>query len=274
MDHNRQQPPASTAASPSGSPPPSAAPGAEGLCSGMLPAIAAALAAALLTWAILHLVYPLFHLPEELSHVEMSDPPEVVQRQVAAIKFAERQNGALALGLFGLTLGFSLAAAESLALGRVWRAPLRGFEGGLIGGVTGCAAGWLGLVIEQQLRGYPSFSPMTKTILLQSAALGVLALGVGAAWAVPHRRRAALGNAVLGCVLGAVLAALVYPVAVGLLFPKVDTEMLIPYDTRNRLAWLVTVAGSIALVTAGLRNKSTPIASATSESEEAAEHQD
>jgi hypothetical protein len=89
-------------------------------------------------------------------------------------------------------------------------------------------------------------------MIVQGAMLGVMGLGLGLAMSLALSRPRPLVTCVTGCLLGGVLAALVFPPIVGFFLPGANTEDLVPDEGTGRLLWVGLVAGLIGMTVTGL----------------------
>ena len=55
----------------------------------------------LIAWVVLQTNFPVFKIPEELSNVQPTSPPEEQEKLNIAVKLAERNNTMLAMGIIG-----------------------------------------------------------------------------------------------------------------------------------------------------------------------------
>ena len=222
---------------------------------GVLFGTIAAFLGGLLTWAILMAILPVFAMPEELANLEPPQPPEKVAAQELAMATANGQNAILALAILALVLSVSLALVEawrrSALVSAVWRCP----SSGAIAAVFGAGAGLLGAVVFASLKDTSGLSPLAKTIAVQGAMLGFFGLGIGISVAFPYARLRLLLQCAGGGVLGGLLAALIYPIAVGYLLPEAQTERVLPKDGTILLILISFVTVLITLVLTGLGKK-------------------
>ena len=98
----------------------------------------------------------------------------------------------------------------------------------------------------------PKVSPLVKVMIVQGAGLGVLGLGIGLAMALPLFPPRPLATCVTGGLLGGLLAALVFPLAIGFLLPNANTEELMPEAAVGRLLWIGLFAGFLGITLTGL----------------------
>jgi hypothetical protein len=215
---------------------------------GLLVALLAGLAA----WGVLQVTLPVFRIPDELALLPTPAPIEKLLELDAAMGVASRQNAAYALGIAGALMGVFLAAAESVSRGRVLTSIPKGLFAGLLAGLAGVAAGWLGSPTRDALMPVTDWSPMAKTIVLQMVVLGLVALGVGLGISLPYARFRLLVHCLLGAVLAAALAAIIYPPVMGYLRPIADTELVVPGSRGGLLPWLLLFTGLTGLVLTGL----------------------
>jgi hypothetical protein len=219
----------------------------KALVMGPLAALLIALAAGVVSWAILKAILPVFQLPENLRNVAGNVSAELLQEARQATESVSNKNAALTLAVAASVLGLALTVGELL----LRRSPLRAVWGGLLAAIVagglGIGAAIFGVAIMRSLE---VENPLTKTMALQCAMLGVAGLGVGIAISLPILRPRLLVNCMVGGVLGGVLAGLVFPMAVSLLH-KVNTEGLIPEGTGLPV-WILLAYGLIGLTVAGL----------------------
>jgi hypothetical protein len=96
---------------------------------------------------------------------------------------------------------------------------------------------------------------MATSIIMQAAGWTLAGLGIGLGSTLPTWRCRTIAMATAGGALGGLLGALVYPMAVGMLFPQFKTDMVVPPEGANRIAWLLTTAGFMGLLMGGLGRK-------------------
>ena len=180
-----------------------------------------------------------------------------------AEKVVERKKTAGAYGLLGLVLGLSLGLIGGLAVG----SPRSGFMGAAIGAAIGAAAGagisWVVVPLffqyqDAELGGLVGLFITHAGIFAGVGAAAGLALGIGL------DDRPALGRALLGGILGALVATFVLETASSLLFPLMRTYQPVPAEQLPRLlahlcvAICTSLAAGLATGTT-LRQKPTPL---------------
>lgn len=69
---------------------------------------------------------------------------------------------------------------------------------------------------------------MAQTIVRQMAMLGILGVAIGVGTVVSLGRARLLIRSVVGCVLGGLLVAIIYPPLIGFLVHNVKTEVVLP----------------------------------------------
>jgi hypothetical protein len=139
-------------------------------------------------------------------------------------------------------------------LRRSWLAPLAAATLAAAGGILG---GFLGCLMYEYVRHHVGQAELTHTIFAQLL-LGVpLGLGLGLGLGLATRTAYGVATSALGGAAGAVLAAIVYPVAVSILIPDASTDALIPEERTNLALWLALLSSFIGLAIplAGRRRK-------------------
>ena len=74
----------------------------------------------------------------------------------------------------------------------------------------------------------------------------------------------------MGCALGGIFAAVIYPTLMGVLLPIEQTELIMPNSGTSRIIWLLVTLGMMGLVVTGLGKKKEK-AAAVAESSDAGE---
>jgi hypothetical protein len=220
----------------------------------------AAILAGMLSWGILETCFPVFDAT--VTQIELSpssSPKEVKAMEDAdeAVRRARRHNTILAMAVFGFFAGTLFASSEAYSR-RNWKwIPVFGAVGGLFGAAGGGVAAIVGLQMFNGLHRVTDLSPMAQTMVRQSAMLGILGLGVGMGAVISYRKLLLLLNSALGCVLGGLLVAIVYPPLIGFLVHNVRTEVVMPASGFFGLVWLTMTTGAMAWVVTGLGKQKT-----------------
>lgn len=224
---------------------------------GALRGCIAAFLGGLLTWGILQTTFPVFEIPEELMDLPYPVPPDKEVELARATEVVNRGHAILAVAILGAAFGCFLSTVESCSRGMcrsaLWKGPL----GGVVGGLSGAGAGWLGFFLMASLKYETALSPLAKTITAQSAMLALLGIGIGVGVAIAYGGCRLLLNCTLGGVFGGVFAAIVYPTCVAYLIPIVQTELAVPTHPTTQLIWIAatTLLIGFALTGIGKRKK-------------------
>jgi hypothetical protein len=167
----------------------------------------------------------------------------------AAREIVEKKKAAFSFGLLGLTLGLGLGLIGGLASGSIRKGLACAILGGLVGTSAGAVLSW-GLV--------PIFfrhlDPEQGLLVLFLTHAGIFAgIGVtsGLALGVGMKDRSALGRAVFGGLLGALVGTFAFEAANSLLFPLIRTFEPVATEPVPRLDTQLCVAIGIGLI-AGL----------------------
>jgi hypothetical protein len=205
---------------------------------------AVAIAAGTCTGAILHVGYPFLRGPTDAPPI--NHDPAAHAPMHATLRRVEYQNAAGVYGLFGATLSAALAFTEGAA-----RKSARYAAVGIASGITfGGGMGIAGGLIAQWVAFLPTpgFDEMAKTILMRGPSWAIAGMGIGVGFTLPSRCWRTIAAGTAGILLGGVISALVYGPAVGLLFPRVQTELVVPPASADRITWLVVTAGMMGFV--------------------------
>jgi hypothetical protein len=212
--------------------------------------------AGFLAWSILQAILPVFTMPEALANLEPPVPPDKAIAQDLAMATANRQNATLALAILGFILSAGLAIMEAWRRGTLFSALWRCPSSGAIAAVFGAGAGLLGGLVFAAFKSSTSLSPLAKTVATQCAMLGLFGMGIGVSVALPYARLRLLLQCAIGGLSGGLLAALVYPTAVGYLLPRAQTDRLLPKDETNLLILIALAVVLIALALTGVKQRS------------------
>ncbi|HEV3003709.1 MAG TPA: hypothetical protein VGX78_04580 [Pirellulales bacterium] len=217
--------------------------------------LAAALAAGTCIGAILHFGHPFFRgptVPPPINHDPVAGGHTPMH---ATLRRVEYQNAAAVYGLFGAAVSAALALAEGTARKSAVYAGAGMASGIVFGGGLGIVGGLVAQCIAFQPT--PGLDEMAKTILMRGPSWAVAGMGIGLGFTLPSRcwRTIAMGTGNL--VLGGLLSALVFGPAVAVVLPRVQTELVVPPASADRVAWLVATAGLMGLL-AGRRGRQHP----------------
>ena len=210
--------------------------------------------AALLVWGVLEVMPPVFELSERLRELSGNAPGEQQKEKKDASLAASNKNTALSLVMLTSTLGLFMTVAEVKLRHQRLRAIWGGLLAILIAGVF--AVG--GAVLGSMLAVSPALpeDPLIRTIVVQSAMLGLAGLGVGAGVAfaatLPVLRQRLLATCCVGGLLGGLLAGLIFPFASSILLPSARTEVLMPDPGVSRLLWLALLSCMSVLIVTGM----------------------
>jgi hypothetical protein len=222
--------------SPPAEPPPSAV--ALSPWTGLILALIAGAA----VWGVIQGVHPVFTVPEEF-HSAMGAGEAAFARTQRAQDRVDQQHAMLYGGSLGLLIGLALGLREA-TLRRSWLPPVFAAP---LGGLGGTLGGFLGCLVYEYVRRDVGQAELVHTIAGQLL-LGV-SLGLGVGLGLGLSTRTAIGTiyAALGGLAAAILAGVLYPVAVSILLPAASTDALVPVERETQLFWLAVTSGSIGL---------------------------
>ncbi len=230
---------------------------------GSLCIVGAGLLAGLIAWGIGELTFGLYRWDDandviKVYRTELSNLGPYAKNEFIAAKMveararAESRNTAIALGTLGAVLGLALGAAGGLIAG-ARRSGVRGAVIGLVlGGGSGFLVPFLAVPLYYKYNSPPSglTVPLAEYagLLLPVGAAAGLALGVGLG-----RRGAAL-TGLLGALLGAGVAVVVYEMVASLEYPNdqepppipghLDARLLIHLGLALFVTWFAAMAVS------------------------------
>lgn len=175
----------------------------------------------------------------------------------------ERKKAAADYGLLGLLLGLSLGLIGGLAIGSL----RSGFMGAVIGSAIGAAAGaGMSWVVVPLFFRYqtPESSGLLSLFITHAGIFIAVGAAAGLALGIGLDDRPALGRALFGGILGALVATFVFETASSLAFPLMRTYQPVPGEQLPRLLahMCVAICTSLAAgLAAGtpLREKPTPL---------------
>lgn len=200
-----------------------------------------ALCVSLVCWSILNSTYSHSSFASEEAQKSL----EVTEQQTRELQASRLKSDMIAFGLFGTLLG-GLCGAVCSATGTAAHRGLAGVLGLVLGLVAGVAGAWLGHFHDANM----AFGgePMTYWFVRWIALL--LPIGLVAGIAAQAASRFSGADGVVGGVLGASLAAVIYCLASGSLTPIEGHAEIFPAHSTNRLlAYSVAsicIAGLIA----------------------------
>jgi hypothetical protein len=171
-----------------------------------------------------------------------------------AEQVVERTKAAEDYGLLGLLLGVSLGLVGGLAAG----SPRSGLFGSVIGGVIGAASGavmsWV--IVPWFFRNDdPEFGGMLPLFITHAGIFTGVGAAAGLALGLGVNEREALGRALLGGILGSLVATFVFETSNSLIFPLLPTHQPVPGEQLPRfmahlcVAICTTLAAGLAVGT-------------------------
>jgi hypothetical protein len=137
------------------------------------------------------------------------------------------------IGGLGLLMGALMSVGEAAKKRFPQGAVVRALSGAVLAALSGGLGGLLGSLLMIQLVPDQDISPMARTILAHSVMLGMLGIGVGLAIGLivgVGAPKIITSSAGAGLVAG-VLAAVLFPIVIGLLIPSIPTDAIIPDDS-------------------------------------------
>jgi hypothetical protein len=201
-------------------------------------AVAAGVAAGLIAWAIGEAtLVPEAAYQDKKQHIN-------VLPQVAGI-----QNCFFSFGALGAAIGLGLGMAGGLAGRSVVRAVMAGGAGLLLGG--GCGVALTRLIVPYYYENSRS-GDIVYSLLVHGGIWTAAAAVAGLAFAIGLGEWRGLARAILGAAGGAFLAAIMYEIGGGMLFPSALTDRPISTTWASRLFARLTVtvlaAAGVALL--------------------------
>ena len=171
-----------------------------------------------------------------------SNIDEIKAERIAATEQTEYRNSALSYALVGLLVATSLG----LAAGVVKKSVAATLCGLLLGIVLGTGLGAAGGITATFAEGVLNRGdPMLLTIAMHAAGWIVVALGV--ALPVGLATRASwIPKFMLAAVISGVLAAVLFSIGAGFLFPSEMADRPVPEGTGNRILWTALFAVATA----------------------------
>ena len=215
-----------------------------------------ALFAGAVFWAFLRFAHPIFQVPQKY-YARFGDPAETYDALRVVQADVDRRNAMVDLGVFGLLIAGALALGESVARRSV--KPL--FPVVPIGAGLGCLAGLAGSMAHASTVSSVAMPGVADTIKVHTVLLGLLGLSVGlalgiSAWSI----RTGLTATVAGLLAG-LFAAVLYPMAMGLLamfVPALSTYNFFPTQGVSCVAWIGLTAGLLGLIIPGVARSPKP----------------
>jgi len=196
---------------------------------------------------LLEWIHPVFTISDELleKFPKGAPPPTALVAEAhAASAMADGANAILCFGLLGMLVaaGFSFLGQRSQDQRRMSSVGIA--VGAALGLLFGCLGGVFGYITDQVLDPIGSLPPLAKTILVQCVMLVAVGAGVGLAWGFrdkvashqPHKHH--IVHSMIGGMLSGLLAGLLYCVLVAILFPAVNTTLLVPKQGTARILWI------------------------------------
>lgn len=157
------------------------------------------------------------------------------------------KNSAATLAMIAVPLGAAFGLAGGF-LGRSWLLALAGpLAGALLAGVAAGVAGWLGVLVYSLLKTRVALDATYAAMAAYVVIWAVIAVPAALlTWLGLRRDGVSLGRLIGAGLVGALAAALLYPVVAAIAFPMSNTELLVPEDSWNLLIWAELAAGLIA----------------------------
>lgn len=208
-------------------------------------------------------------LPAELVRIlEASAPQPVTRRNAQApapisnerraemnAAFTERRQhywrsqvkqSALAVGVFGLCLGGFLAFAESIGRRNLKTMAIATLGTGVLGAAFGAAGGVAARYALTPLFFRSGQHPMVVTMIVHMICWSCLAVGIGLSyrWGCGGTKEA-FRNAI-ACVLGGIVAALLFTPICSYWMPINSTVPLVPEESYPRMLWIGLAGVAIA----------------------------
>jgi hypothetical protein len=162
---------------------------------------------------------------------------------------AGTRNGIISFGALGATTGLALGLAGGLISRSAIRAVLAGTTGLLLGGGVGAAVCWLVLPIYYE---HSTGGEITYSLLVHGGDWVAVGAAAGLAFGIGLGGSRGLLGGMVGGAGAALLAAVIYEVAGGILFPRAltDRPVSITWESRLLARLLVTVLAAAGVVLA------------------------
>lgn len=180
----------------------------------------------------LHGFYSSYY-PFVLASEEARKSVEVTTAQMKELRAAELASDMIAYAVFSALLCGALAACCNNAENASGQ--LLGLSVGLVAGTAaGVATGWLGHWLELN----PAFTisdPIIYAIVRWSIMLLPVAIVAGLASSISGSSTSQIGNSIIGAILGAVTAAMIYSITVGTFTTIESRSKILPFHDANRM---------------------------------------
>jgi len=227
---------------------------ASGLRTGPLAGIVLAFVGGAVTWVLVETFHPVFHVPEQYAIPDLGAPAEKFEKLRIVQAKVDRCNAMFDLGLFGALVAGSIAAGETIARRSlkpvVVAAP--------VGALFGCLAAVCGSIAHELCDPLSPPANLTDTVVVQGVMFAILGGGSGLAVGASGRSARIAAKAMIVGALAGALAGMLYPFAVSIVLPTVNTKPLIPSGTLDRLLWIELAAGLLGSIIFGMARGRTP----------------
>ena len=197
-----------------------------------------------IVWAVASALHPIFQVPEQFHIAGLGAP---VERHVAFRREqdrVDRWHAMLYLADLGLLTGGALGFRAARRGEKRWSMALVGLLGAMGGAMGGVLAPLMYVYVRDKI-GHADLLQIVVAQLLVGVPLG-LAVGLGLGLAGRSSPRVAKGL-LAGAAAGG-LFAILYPLAVAVLLPAANTEVLLPEEALTRLVWLAMLGSCVGLV--------------------------
>ncbi len=202
---------------------------------------------------LLNALFPSLHLPAPVARFlnhpvafRLLGSPEALQRAICLAVVGGI--GCTAFGAAGAVAARRRASLMQVVLVSLLLGHLYGIAAGVIGIAIDYLIWTLHIALNEQLDAVALWH-MHRGMLVHAVSWTVLGVGIGISTGFAWGSRAMIRRGLGGAVTGAVVAAVLYPLIGGALFPLEQTDTSIPTGGWNQLLW---VALPIVLIAAGL----------------------
>lgn len=197
-----------------------------------------------IAWALIGNFDSTFKVPKEFEVPNIGSPEAMFVAHNAAKRIVDRKNAALCMGMFAALTAVMLGLGEAVArrsIKPVVIAPP-------LGAAVGAAAGLAGSIAHEYTVAAVGRADIVHTVGEQALMLGLYGFAIGLAMGVLTGSLRAMAAVSLGGAMAGALAGALYPVAISILMPAVNTESLLPITQLSRLLWIGLAAGLVGLL--------------------------